>query len=341
MRLMRQINRWDYLFRHSFHIIRHLTLYKVFNIALNFFEKKYKIAMPISWPLYIKVEPTPLCHLRCLGCNHSNMYYKKQLSTNMQIGLDDFKRIVAPLSPFLLGISLSKNGEPMLHKNISSLIEYAHKKNIAVSFPTNLSMPLNQSLIDELVKSGLDSMFVSLDGATEETYSKYRVGGNFERVLSNVRSIADAKQKYGVKRPKIIWKFIVFDHNKHELGKVKKLYKKLGFDDYELVQDLRSSKSKANRQKYNQHMRRSSKGCFWLWHTIIIGWDGEVFPCCINRSFSLGNAIKNDVRSIWRSEEYRVLRQGFSGKDNPAMNAICRKCMGYELVSSADNKAEA
>lgn len=46
-------------------------------------------------------------------------------------------------------------------------------------------------------------MLISLDGACEETYLKYRIGGSFELVLQNVSKMAEAKRRLGAKRP--IW----------------------------------------------------------------------------------------------------------------------------------------
>jgi len=103
-----------------------------------------------------------------------------------------------------------------MHNDVTELAAYAHSVNIAVTFPTNLSVRLNDHMIDKIVNSGLDAIYVSLDGASEETYSKYRVGGDSLSVLRNVRSIGDAKRKYGSKTPQVIWKFVVFDYNKHE-----------------------------------------------------------------------------------------------------------------------------
>ena len=338
MRLITQARRREYLFRHLGNFLPHLTFFKVYNLALNVIEKRHKIASPRSLPPYVKIEPTPLCQLRCPGCKQSIAGYKKQFRNSMQLSLDDFKRIVDPLSRGLLGISLSNHGEPLLHDNISSLIAYAHKKNIAVSFPTNLSLKLDASSIEALVKSGLDSISVSLDGASEETYSQYRVGGNFSLVLDNVRLISAARQRLGLKRPRIIWKFVVFDHNKHELDTVMERHKDFGFDAYEFVSDNQSTAAMGEDQTYKASLRASNKACFWLWHAMVIRWDGEVFPCCADQYFNLGNAISDNVRDIWRSDAYKALRQGFSSRGK--MNPICRKCMGYRLIDDtvANNK---
>jgi MoaA/NifB/PqqE/SkfB family radical SAM enzyme len=41
--------------------------------------------------------------------------------------------------------------------------------------------------LEALVKYRVKSMKVSIDGASQETYEQYRVGGNFDKVIANVK----------------------------------------------------------------------------------------------------------------------------------------------------------
>jgi radical SAM protein with 4Fe4S-binding SPASM domain len=274
--------------------------------------------------------------LRCPGCGQSEAEYRKEFRGSAHLTLDQFKQIVDPLSSTLLGISLSMRGEPMLNKGIVSFIEYAHSKNIAVSFPTNLSIRLSEQEVEDLVRSGLDSISVSLDGASEETYAKYRVGGNFSLILDNVKSLSDAKHRLGSKRPKIIWKFVVFEHNKHEVQEVRDTYRSLGFDGYELVADDSSRSVRTGKVAARGRAVQKRQGCYWLWHTMLIGWDGKVYPCCKLPDFDLGNAIQENAKDIWRGDRYRATREGFSRKEyGHKMHPYCQRCMGYKPADSA------
>ncbi len=293
-----------------------------------------RVGSPRSLPPYIKIEPTPLCHLRCSGCKQRDPGFKKAIrklnNGNMYLSLEDFKTIIDPLKDSLMGVSLSLYGEPMLNPNISTFIEYLHNNNIAVSFPSNLSIPFKNEEIFKLVKSGLDCIEVALDGTTEESYNKYRVGGNFNLVLRNVRLLSDTKKTLKIKYPKIVWKFVVFEHNRHEIEKIDKTYQELGFDSYALIDDYSSSKNIKRRKKITKNIRASKKSCYWLWNTTIIRWDGSVKPCCtISDEINLGNAIESNIKDLWRSEEYAALREGFNknhyGKN---MHQFCKDCIG-------------
>jgi MoaA/NifB/PqqE/SkfB family radical SAM enzyme len=256
----------------------------------------------------------------------------------MCLKLENFKKIVDPLSKTLVGVSLSLTGEPLLNKEIVSLIAYLHEENIGVSFPTNFSLKLSDDQIESLVRSGLDSIMISLDGASAETYSKYRVGGDFDLVLRNVKSLAEAKKQLRSRRPIIIWKFIIFDHNRHETERVKSQFKALGFDAYEFMVDLRSVVHADQYQREKQDLVKSRRPCYWLWNTTIIRWNGAVDPCCnvssfLQAPFNLGNALEKDIRDIWRGKEYQRLREGFVKKTYGLnMHPLCRRCMRCPAV---------
>ena len=326
--------RADYFKRHFSTFIPHLTFKKIINLLINEIEMQLSIASPKSFPPYIKVEPTPLCHLRCPGCLQKDYDFKKSLlklnNGIMYLSLENLKTIINPIRNTLIGVSLSHYGEPMLNPRLSSLIEYLHNNNIAVNFPTNLSIKLSDDQIVRLVKSGLDCIEVSLDGATEDSYNMYRVGGDFKLVLKNVRSLANTKRDLGTKRPRIVWKFIEFEHNKNEIEMLSRLYKDLGFDSYEIMCDNRSKNYKDVTEKDNKNMIEAKKTCYWLWNTITVRWDGSVRPCCtFSDEINLGNAIENDIKKIWQSQKYKSLREGFNKKYyGQKMESMCKRCIG-------------
>ncbi len=54
-------------------------------------------------------------------------------------------------------------------------------------FSSNMSVPFNDAAIEALVRSCLDAIILSIDGATQETYQEYRRGGDLALVFDNVR----------------------------------------------------------------------------------------------------------------------------------------------------------
>jgi len=316
------------LIRHFRNIYPYVTLVKLFNIALSYVEFSLKREKLISNPAFIKIETSRLCHLRCSNCIHSVDTYKSSDDKSYSMTLTEVKKIIDPFHRSLFVAALTLDGEAFFNKEIFSIIKYIHQKRIGTSFPTNFSIKLNNEKMEKLVLSGLDTILIALDGATEESYSQYRKGGNFNLVLQNVKSLAETKIRLKNKNPRIVWKFIVFPHNKHEIEYVKNNYKRLGFDSYSLVYDTGYDDDlyQTQRDSYKQNRINKKKACFWIWFTTVVNWEGIVHPCT-RADHDLGNAFNESFKSIWNNEHYRRLRRGFR-KNNfgENMDKICYEC---------------
>lgn len=323
MKIRSFLQRADFFRRHFILSLPYLTAKKVRNIALNEFEFRVGRTKLKSIPPFIKLESTPLCHLSCPGCVHSDKAFKKTLNNKMYLTEASAAAITDRIADRLLGISVSYSGEPLLNKDLWQIVGHYHRQNIYTSFPTNLSVPLSERAAERIVESGLDLMMVSLDGASKETYSRFRIGGNFDLVLRNVRLIADAKQRLGRKRPYLLWKFIEFPHNSHEVKLAKTSRKSLGFDGIEFDIDHDSNAAVAE-----QTDGRSVKPCFWAWNTATVAWNGDVQPCCKQMGgISLGNA-SDGLDAVWGSDAYAAFRKSFTQGDGADLDPVCRRCMG-------------
>ena len=85
-----------------------------------------------------------------------------------------FKNFIDQFGDYLLLIILWDWGEPFLNPDIFKIISYAKTKNILIHSSTNGNVRFSEEKAEELVNSGLDSLIVAVDGATQETYGKYR-----------------------------------------------------------------------------------------------------------------------------------------------------------------------
>jgi MoaA/NifB/PqqE/SkfB family radical SAM enzyme len=328
-------SRSDYLRRHVPVTVPYLTPRKLANLALNEFELRNARAQPRSLPPFIKIEATPLCHLSCAGCVHHSKDYKSTLNPKMQLTTERAERIIGSIERTLVGVSLSYLGEPLLNRALPEIIAAIHRRRICTSFPTNLSVRLRGDAAHDLVRSGLDLMLVSLDGATNESYLRYRTGGNFRLVLENVRKLSEAKRELGAKRPLLIWKMVVFDHNRADVAMVKQRWRSLGFDGYEFVLDNQSSESLELAERTSSHLVAERKACYWAWNSAVVNWNGQVQPCCLPaaRDIPLGNAAQTEggLLDVWRSEPYAQVRGGFARKNyGDTMHPVCRECLGVQ-----------
>src|SRR6202158_2314821 len=196
----------------------------VFKMRLNIRLKRHVVH---NYPVAAYIEPTSFCNLRCPACPTG---LRLGLRPSVAIKEDLFKSAIDELGDYIFHLNMYNWGEPLLHKQTPKLIRYAKEKDIKILMSTNLSIKLTDDYIENLVKSGLDSLIVSLDGASEETYKRYRISGDFNLVRNNILRIQEVKKRLGVQTPKVIWQFLVFKHNEHEIEQARALYKDWGAD---------------------------------------------------------------------------------------------------------------
>jgi len=197
----------------------------------NFFdciaERNQAKSIVKSNPYVMLMDPVGYCNLKCPFCSTGN----GSLSRDKQkLSLSTFKHIIDHLGPYLFKLQLYNWGEPLLNKDLPQMVKHVKKHNVVTEISTNLSFPMSEEYAEEIVDSGLDFMLCSIDGASQETYEKYRVGGNFELTMKNMKMLNKKKKEKKLKTPLIIWRFLVFRHNQHEIEKAKKMAKELGVE---------------------------------------------------------------------------------------------------------------
>ncbi|MEM7041156.1 MAG: SPASM domain-containing protein, partial [Bacteroidota bacterium] len=166
----------------------------------------------------------------------------------------------------------------------------------------------------------------SIDGATQETYEQYRVGGNLEKVKAGVRRLVAARKELKSRTPYIILQFLVVGPNEHEIDAIQEMGKELGVDkvvlktaqiyDFEKGSPLIPKNEKYARYKKGpdgvyQIRNKLKNQCWKLWMGAEITWDGRVLPCCFDKDgdYVMGKLNENDFKSIWRGPEYRDFRE--------------------------------
>ena len=126
---------------------------------------------PILWgfPPVVMIEPTNICNLKCPLCPSGNGTLKRARG---YMDLETFKKIIDEIKDKSFMVVLWNQGESFLNKDFLEMIRYASQNKLFTLVSTNANIDFDA---EQIVKTGLDSMIVSLDGATQETYNKYRV----------------------------------------------------------------------------------------------------------------------------------------------------------------------
>jgi radical SAM protein with 4Fe4S-binding SPASM domain len=311
---------------------------KKINLLLTRLSRKLKLARPLNMPSNIMIEPTNICNLKCPGCptGRDDLPFKKG-----KMKLSDFRTLLDELGPYAVAAQLWGFGEPFLHPEIFEMVAYCKKFGIAVRLSTNGQNLDGPHFAEKLVKSGLDSLKISLDGASQETLQKYRVNASFDKIVSSIHAINEVRKRNGSKHPRLILQFIVMKHNQHEIPLMRELAKKLEMKYKQksvYVEDFTAEDLLPDDDRYSRYIRDAGTGtlrpaqkqpelCPFVWEWAMVNWDGTVSPCCKDpyRNHLFGNVLETSYKSIWRSPEFVDFRRRLL--KNPAEVEKCNRCV--------------
>ncbi len=290
-----------------------------------------------NYPVKAYVEPTLFCNLRCPACPTG---LQLGLRPSTTIDVDLFKSAIDEVADYLFVLQMYNWGEPLLHRQTPEMIRYAKDKKIEhVRLSTNLSLNLTDDYIERLVRSGLDELIVSLDGTSADTYSKYRVRGDFELVSRNMMRIQETKKRLGLTTPEVVWQFLVFKHNEHQIGRAQAEYREWGADrldlfgaempEKEFAEGFEPSTIPEYNQYHPQHpnqieMKRYKKSdipCSWLYGVLVLNPNGKVSSCCsvVNQGDDFAEYSQSEgFLNAWNSEKFKQARRLFTKRKSSA-----------------------
>ncbi len=188
-------------------------------------------AGPLPSRLYI--ECTAACNI---SCTQAVCAPETGITRTRQAGMLDFdlfRRVVDEAGPSLVRIDFFNYGEAFLHKRAVEMCEYIKSRfpHIYLYTSTN-GLALTEERARRLVHSGIDEVTFSIDGATAESYVKYRQRGRFDLAIANLRAMADEKRRAARDVPFLNWRYILFRWNDsdEEMAVARRLAAQIGVD---------------------------------------------------------------------------------------------------------------
>ena len=289
-------------------------------------------------PMMLMVEPTNHCNLQCPLCPSGNGEMTRPRGI---MPFEDFQRAFDPLADDLLLLLLWNQGEPFINRDLTRMVRHAASRNVPTITSTNVHYVRSDEEAEDIVTSGLSELILCLDGVDPETYVKYRVGGDFDRVLDGIDRITRAKRRLGTKGPLIHLQFIIMKHNEGQIESARDLARRFGVDRLSLktaqvytdddVDEFLPSDPSLSRYDYQAEglktKARLKNTCRHLWYSTVINWDGSVSPCCFDKDvhYGLGQTLDGtDFDDVWTGERYTRFRNDILG-DRAAV-PICNNC---------------
>lgn len=268
-----------------------------------------------GWPLrFLQIEVVNVCNYRCPLCGT----LARDGVTRRRMTLDEFTRVIQPVASDLLGVVLYGNrGEPLLNPELAAMIQF-----VSTTSRAKTSLSTNGSKVDAdaaraLMQAGLSQLIFAIDGISEASYGAYRVGGDLQTVLANLRSACAVKRQHGYST-RIVWQFIPMATNEHERDDVSRLGYEMGVDEvrFKISRSVSASETFRPANAANRTEGTAASGrfdCPYGLDKLYVDPNGDCYPCCYAEGNGLlvGNALETPLNQLWQSDEMWTLRRSF------------------------------
>jgi radical SAM protein with 4Fe4S-binding SPASM domain len=255
-------------------------------------------------PKYVLLEATGKCNLFCPMCPRELVHFDP-----IDMPMPLFRKVIDEAKSFLEFTIPYGGGEPMLNPRIFEMIQFCRERNIRVGFSTN-GTKNDPEKNRKLLEAELDYIIFAFDGASKETYEKYRKGAVFEETRSKILEFLKMKQEMQGKTFTII-QMVRLKDNAHEVDEFRKMWNIPGVDQVRIKEDEMQFEGIAIPRPPKQQQKQRQNPCHYLWQgPVYLHHDGNVFPCCYMwRGEPLGNANVTPLTELWNNEKMQKLRQ--------------------------------
>ncbi len=298
-------------------------------------EKLYyscKDALSDEWgitappPHRIMFELTNACNHRCIFCANRRM--KREVGV---MGHEVFTSIAK--EAFSIGVkeaALYTTGESLLHPEIVDFVKIAKEIGFSYSYLSSNGVLLTPGISKNLLKAGLDSLRISINAGTRETYRKIHGRDEFELVVANIREYDRIRKE--LNSPSLLSISCVL--TKHTLKDKETLEKTLNlYVDAIKWTDVRTQGGNMPHtirklSTKESDLRNGIKPCGLLWNGMHVDYAGNLTLCCVDfdGSMVVGNILKRGLMNCWNGPEMQEHRRlHLSSSLDP--ESLCYKCL--------------
>lgn len=301
----------------------------------------------------ILIDTTNGCNLKCTFCSRSN-----DKITFMKT--EDFDTILSKIHKHTISLQLSCAWEYSIDKNAHEIVRILGKYQIhSTTIYTNNNI-LKDDTAKAIIESRLNDFVVSIGESKKETYERLRKGGNFDRVISNIKKMVHLKKEHRRFLPRICANLTLVNSNIIELNDFVDLANQIGIQaiigrhlilnegldmQNETIKDLQNAndiidaaEKKATGYGIAFSVPRyeplNPKQCNAPWDQLYISSDGDVSVCPrIHIYEKVGNLLRDNLADIINGRRMINLRKQF--KHTEFSNPVCGICMqNRETVQS-------
>jgi len=265
-----------------------------------------KVHRPATHLQRVYIEPTDLCNLECKMCIRA--------AETFEIILEGIKKISPRPEVFFGG-----QGEPLYHPNTIEWVAQLKAIGVRVELITNGTL-LTEKVARCLIEAGLDTLWVSIDGASPDSYADIRLGAALPQVVDNLSRFRRMRRGSHHPQPEIGIAFVAMRRNIQDLPAVIKLGSKLGAKHFLVSNVLPYTPEMQEEQLY----RRTLNGMAYL----------------SSRWLPQLSLPKMDIDSHTQEAIFKALNSGYSvnfaGNDLSGSSDVCKFIAGGTMSIAWD-----
>ncbi len=292
------------------------------NFSLRWMSHRFHRETSLGRPYVFQVELTNFCNLKCPMCPHDLMTREVGY---MDFGL--FEDIVAQVKGTNPDLRLHHMGESLFHKDIGKFIRHANDNQLATILSTNATT-LTDSKIQELIDARLSWLYISFDGASADTYERFRKGAHYERERAKVEKLLRMRQLAGSKLPQVLMSCLSLPGTRAEVEEFRAYW----YPRVEAVRIKPADGWDGSSERINGIVAESQypvgdSVCSWPWQSMVVLWDGRVVPCCFDYDgkYVLGDLRRKSLAEIFNDEPMKELRRLLRERRAEEVS-LCRTC---------------
>lgn len=308
---------------------------------------------PVAGPLKVQWDILYSCNSRCVTCDRW-----QQIEGRTIIPFEREKKFLEELAGMGTFSVAFSGGEPLLRKDIFELIRHAKQVGLTTSMNSN-GLLINDAMAEKIVESGLDMIYLSLDGARAETNDYIRgVPGGLDKTFQAIRRLREKRSE----KPKIFINCTVNNKNVSEVVDLVRICKEAGVDgitiqpahsceemEFDLPEELKLSPENLPRfekqlgillseyremfpmmgeyfKLFGTFVEKPSElyryRCVAAYTSVQIHPNGDVYSCPVAFE-KIGNLMDSSFRDIWYSEKADDLRRRIKEGKHPMCWFTC------------------
>ena len=293
--------------------------------------------LPLKTPYLIHLFPIYACNFKCNYCLFSVKKEKRDyISDVIAMDFDLYVKMILGLTEFQNSIKVLRfvgMGEPLLHKDIVRMIEYASSFDFIkrTEILTN-GYYLTPDMSDGLIQAGLKRLAVSIQGTSKEKYLDIcGVYIELDKFIDNLRYYYENKKSDQILHVKII--DCALDDEKDK----QKFYEMFGDccdtigveNAGDIFPNVDYSDIKMQKQNQFGLVKKQVIICPQPFFAMYINPEGKVSPCySMTYPMFLGDVNKQPLYEIWNSKAYKLFQNSMlNGVKN-----VCSTCADCKII---------